>query len=59
MISKERALYDMKVLVSKLEKISGYDDEIEELLELIDFVGEQLGAVIPDPDDIGMMANNE
>jgi len=58
MISKERALYDMKVLVSKLERISGYEEEIEELLELIDFVGEQLGAVIPDPMDLGIMCDD-
>lgn len=59
MISKERALYDMKVLVSRLERIRGYEDEIEELLELIDFMGEQLGAVIPDPLDLGSMANGQ
>lgn len=52
MITKERALFEMKIVLGKLR---GNESDLVELEELIDFVGEQLGAVIPDPYDLGIM----
>jgi len=57
MISLEQALLDMKILLNKLDIKPKHEKYFDEVLELIDFVGERLGAVIPDPMDLGFMDN--